>query len=203
MFEKNRGGNLIPIPLAGMMGVMRLRCFYRLDEFAEAIQIFRGTLFRVMAVSGLLGGLLTLGYGVAVILAAPGYWLGYGLAATGVLVGVVLLRLPARLTARAWARHADLREQRTLILDESGITLRTDKGQKQMPWPELARVYETKQIYVFRQQDDFLYIIPRRVLESAKSREDFERLLAEKAGGKRKRVRTTGGWLAPGQKGKG
>jgi len=187
---------------------LRLRFYYRMDEFAEAIQVFRGTLFRVMTISGLLGGLLTSGYGISVIAAWPAHWLGYGLLLTGLLLGVVLLRLPARLTARAWARHADLREQRTLLVDESGVTLRTEKGQKQMPWGELAQVYETAGIFVLRQRDDFLYIIPRRVLETAKAREDFERLLEGKAGGKRKKVRTSRGWLAPrsesgqGQRGK-
>ncbi len=170
-----RTSALIRPPISGIHGgtspgsvttvtqpVMRLRFYYRFEEFAEALRVLKRGLFVWMLISGGVTIALTGAVAAWFVVLAPQQFLGYALGVTGLLAGIVLLRLPSRLIARAWRANPQLADQRTVLLGDDGVTLRAAALEKTAGWADLRRVYETPDIFILRQSDDFLYILPRR-----------------------------------------
>jgi hypothetical protein len=161
--------------------MLRLRFFYRFGEFAEALRVLKRGLFLWMLISGGLTIVLTGAVAAWFVAQAPRQFLGYALGVTGLLAGIVLLRLPSRLIARAWRANPQLADQRTVLLGDEGVTLRAAALEKTAGWDGLRRVYETPDIYILRQKDDFLYILPRRAFGGEGREARFRELLARQA----------------------
>ncbi len=159
--------------------VMRLRFYYRFEEFAEALRVLKRGLFLWMLISGGLTVVFTGAVAAWFVVLAPHQLLGYALGVTGLLAGIVLLRLPSRLVARAWRANPQLADQRTVLLGDDGVTLRAAALEKTAAWADLRRVYETPDIYILRQTDDFLYILPRRAFGGEGREARFRELLTQ------------------------
>jgi len=121
------------------------------------------TLFGVVLIGGTLAGLESLqgwiGHGVPGVLAAG--VLGAGLTSL-VYLGIYLL-MPRR-AGRLYRQQASLQRPLSFGWDETGLSVRSANGAGLVPWSELHRWSDGREMLLFYLNDQLFYFLPHRAL---------------------------------------
>lgn len=155
---------------------MRLRFRYDYEEFDGAMRRLKRGLFGTMTAAAVLVAVLTVGWAGFAVSVRPAHLLGWAIGVAGIMIAMTLLRLPRSLIVRAWRSHPELAKERTVHVDERSLTIEIGSQQKAMPWPELAKIYETDKLFILVQADGFLHVMPKRLFRDAAHLDRFREL---------------------------
>ena len=142
---------------------MKFRFRYEYGEFDEAIRRIKRGLFQWILPTALAVCIPAAAWGGYVVARSPGNLVGWTVVAAGLFTATALLRLPPSIVRRAWRRHPELAEFRSVKADDGGITFTSGNAEKRMPWGELKRVVETPALLILEQADGTLHILPKRI----------------------------------------
>lgn len=77
-------------------------------------------------------------------------------------------------------------EKAIFVFDENGLKTKSESSSSQMKWDRLAKICETKKDFIFFQQENIFYTVPKISFQNDEQIDDFKKLTREKLGEKAK-----------------
>jgi YcxB-like protein len=120
-----------------------------------------------------------IGIGIYLWQSPRSHWLGVACVSIAVLFSLMLIAAFTIVPPLAFRREPKFRDDYSLVFSPEGIHFRTTHIDSQLQWSMYSRVLIDGHSYILYYGDRQFTVIPKRVFQSAKQQQAFERLLIQ------------------------